>query len=124
MVHLIMGHGLSWCFGTSLAPNWNRCWPAFWGESKCALVRLPHQCVITRREPTVPSPDPTVFSPVYLVCLVGRTSKSIVMPAPQSLAVGTAGGEEKTEDVATEKRGVVTCGAITACRTQLSTRLE
>jgi len=38
--------------------------------------------------------------------------------------VGTAGGEGKTEDVATEKSGVVTCGAITACRTPLSTRFE
>jgi len=36
----------------------------------------------------------------------------------------TAGGEENTEDVATEERGVVTCGAITACRTQPSTRFE
>ena len=25
----------------------------FWGEIKCALVRLSRQCVITRRDPTV-----------------------------------------------------------------------
>jgi hypothetical protein len=52
MEHLVVGHGVSVRFGTSLSPTEIDAGLFFWGESKCASVWL-SQCMNTRRDPTV-----------------------------------------------------------------------